>query len=102
MATANLQLEQQKKLERASRFGIEIPELEIAKKKQRAERFGIETKESLEAKRIQRMRKFGLDVKNNEKSGDSTVRTNTGADDLDAVKAARIKRFGEVDPQDLK
>lgn len=98
MATANLQQEQQKKLERASRFGVEIPELEIAKKKLRAERFGIETKESLDAKRIERMRRFGLDVKNNEKSGDSTFRANAGTADLDAVKAARIAKFGEVDP----
>lgn len=70
MASASLIEEQNKKLERASRFGIELPELEKIKKQQRAERFGIETKESKEAKKIERMKRFGLDAKT--KDGDST------------------------------
>jgi hypothetical protein len=73
-----------------------LPELEVQKKAARAERFGVETKESNEAKRLERMRRFGLDVKST---------TDDNVDDkseMDAIKAKRLARFGEVDPADLK
>ena len=40
--------EKKKILERAARFGVNVPELEKQKLQARAERFGIETKESAE------------------------------------------------------
>jgi hypothetical protein len=72
-----------------------LPELEVQKKAARAERFGVETKESQEAKRLERMRRFGLDIKNSDDVVEDKV-------EMDALKAKRLARFGEVDPTDLK
>ncbi len=51
MAAQAIQNEHQKKLDRAQRFGVALPELDAQKKQARADRFGVETKEGLEAKK---------------------------------------------------
>jgi len=67
----------------------------------------------MEAKRLERMRRFGMDIKEskgdknveNNKSGAATLTlsedTSKSQSELDAIKAARLARFGEVDPADL-
>ena len=99
--------EQQKKLERANRFGLSIPELEKEKKEARAKRFGIETKESLEAKKLERMRRFGLDVKPKGRANNNSDLVLGRGDPqensaLAELRAKRLARFGEVAPEDAK
>lgn len=50
------------------------------------------------AKRNERIRRFGLDLKKTESKALEEVPAVVN----DAVKAARLARFGEVDPEDLK
>lgn len=109
-AAQRLKDEQAKILQRAIKFGVDTAELEQQKKQARAERFGVETKESLEAKKLERMRRFGLDIKNKKEGNstrtvqDMTLEADSGKtkEELDALKAARLARFGEVDPADLR
>ena len=105
VAAERMKEEQAKILQRAIKFGVDSAELEQQKKQARAERFGIETKESLEAKKLERMRRFGLDIKNKKSAvSELTLEADDGKSqtELDAIKAARLARFGEVDPADLK
>jgi hypothetical protein len=113
-AAARIQAEKAKVLERARRFGADNDELDEERRKQRAERFGVVTKESLEAKKLERMRRFGLDIKNNsanQKNGEKqagkeamqeSLDAGKSQSELEAIRAARLARFGEVDPADLK
>jgi len=58
------------------------------------------------------MRRFGLDIKNSSTNAEKTseekvalqesLDAGKSRDELDAQKAARLARFGEVDPADLK
>lgn len=98
--------EKKKFLERAARFGIEMPELQKQKLQSRAERFGIETKESIDQKKLDRMRRFGLDIKNktdaSEQKQQRLINQTTSEDD--AKMAARIARFGitETKPETVE
>ncbi len=53
---------------------------------------------------MERMKRFGLDVKNKDQGSTRNVELNSdkSASELEKLKAARLARFGEVDPADLK
>lgn len=57
----------QKKIERAKKFGLEIPELKEEKKRQRQERFGVNTTGTAltdnTTKRAERLNRFGVPTK---------------------------------------
>ena len=91
-------------MQRAKKFGLDNEELDAEKRKARAERFGIETKEQQEQKKLDRMRRFGLDIKNKGGAQELTLEVDPSKSqaELDALKAKRLQRFGEVDPEDLK
>ena len=50
------------------------------------------------------MKRFGLDIKNKDEGSTRNVEINSGksTSELEKIKAARLARFGEVDPEDLK
>lgn len=90
---------EQKKLERAKKFGIEAPELIADKKKSRAERFGLTAekkadpvKEELDAKKKSRAERFGLNINQKRKA---KLEGTDIAIDAEKLKK-RQERFGNV------
>jgi hypothetical protein len=49
------------------------------------------------------MKRFGLDIKNKDEGSTRNVEINQGksTSEFEKLKAARLARFGEVDPADL-
>ena len=94
----NVKSDEEKKEERAAKFGVPTEKSEEAKKEERAAKFGITTSQSAQDKKKARAERFGVENKGNGTTTPKTISANVPIDQEKLKKRAARFNMDDTPP----